>query len=254
MSVRLETPKTQLLAGTGVALMLLLAACGGRSPVTLTVADELFGTPSQQAAVANTQEETVVKCMKERGWQYTAARHDPIRPMSADDAAEQFGYGISTNNGQGMPAKMTQLNDPNASYIAGLSSSDQSLFLRSLGPGRDSCRDLATDRVRETEMLEAGRALRKAKTEVQFDPQIKRAWGKWSACMKNNGYAFADSAAARESFTTLFSRATGKSQTLEELQTDERATARADWKCQASTVLPVQESLLRARVRTVLPS
>jgi hypothetical protein len=208
---------------TGLAVMLLLpCVAGAQAPAGLGA--EEFGLTQRQLVQAIEQTETLIaKCMREQGFQYTAADYNTVRAgmksdksmpgISEEDFISKYGFGVATMyTGQapqlttGYSPARVGLGEQNIQVFKSLSPADQAAYNRALfGENPEATFAIAV----ETENLsQTGGCTRKAIEQVfkpdqlktsyynpqnaliNNDPRMKAALRKFAAEMKRSGFDY----------------------------------------------------------------
>lgn len=187
--------------------------------------------------------------------------------------AEQYGYGATTS--EEMPINQgadEEWVDPNADYVATMSESEQAAFYEALYGAPAFSEDATEEEIAESEaqeydwttagcqgkaqheVYEAGQiwddpefkdlteAMSELYEDAQSDERTTEAYAKWSECMAEAGYDFANPQEAQESIYTLTNEIPWDEETggqdpaaLKEIREQEISTAVADRTCQDST-------------------
>jgi|JI9StandDraft_1071089.scaffolds.fasta_scaffold53987_3 hypothetical protein len=201
------------------------AASGGATTTTEPGASE---ARDQMAEVEN----LVAACMKKKGWDYTPMPPPDLGSMepssfgAVDEAyGKEHGYGLVDafsgatglgGNGSGIVVmgsagvggSASAFDDPNADYVASLSETERTQYLKDLGGGAAGAVSAAgVDTDSELGMLEAGPsgclgeamkatgmnnesgpiALNPGE-DLANDPDVIEATAKWASCMSERGY------------------------------------------------------------------
>ena len=211
----------------------------------------------------------IVACMAQEGWDYLPADGGAgsrteleIRGGLDEDAfAEQFGYGFA-NSPMGPPPAEGE--DPNAAYVASLSTSEAAAYERSLfgdpemwqeqdastdpppvdmakaGCSARSYMDTTTSAVNSVlstpEADEVDKIFQAAHVTAESDPRVVAARETWAACMATAGHAgFSEPLdaymSAAEEFEALITGDAPDKATLAEFGRREVALATADRAC-----------------------
>jgi hypothetical protein len=244
------------------------------------VEDQLGFDQSGSMARQSRVEGAIRDCMKAEGFDYVPVDPVAQRAallgsgrLSDQDFIDQFGYGISTLWGRGGAQA-----DPNARTRGALGPADRRAYDRALwGENRGAT---FTDAVDRGDFTKLGGCTRKATeavfggaqvlTQIQgkldslderilADQRMVRAIEKWSACMADAGFRYEE---PEDIDSDLFDRmeklvgpvpgqyATGPApgetarsydrNALRQLQRDEVAIARADYRCELKDITPVE--------------
>jgi hypothetical protein len=259
----------------------VLAGCGSSEkksgdPVELeeTLGFSRDGIMERQARVEN----AIRDCMKAQGFDYTPV--DPFAQQQAisgkarltdEEFIKQFGYGIST-----MFGRASAQSDPNERIRRSLSPTDRAAYDRALGG--DNPRATFAEAVDSGHFDQLGGCTKQA-SEAEFggasvvaelvgkldeldssileDQRMVRANEKWSTCMAEQGYRYAEPDDVDGSFEKRFKAIVGVGVTpgattppdpgtsydpaaLAELRRDEVKTATADLECEKREITPVE--------------
>jgi hypothetical protein len=208
---------------TGLACLLLLPSTAGAQAPSGLGAEE-FGMTQRQLVQAIEQVETLIsKCMREQGFQYTAADYNTVRAgmksdksmpgLSEEDFISKYGFGVATMY-TGQPPQLTTgysparvgLGEQNVQTFKSLSTADQAAYNRALfGENLEATFAIAV----ETENLsQTGGCTRRAVEQVfkpeqlrtsyyspqnaliNNDPRMKAALRKFAAEMKRSGFDY----------------------------------------------------------------
>lgn len=236
---------------------------GGGGATTSTPTDPLLDglyKGRSQAEVDLEIETEVQKCMTALGWEYTAVDRSAIDPggasvaataiggAEADEFAEQYGYGITTNGGIEATGVVGggDSDDPNMAYVNGLPADQQEAYAKDLwgDPGEagadgaitmtGGCYNEASEKVLgpggfdqlNSQFEEVGKL-------VDADSRVVDANAAWAACMSGKGYSYST---PTDPIDDLFAKyqalgATPADADLQALQAEELATAKADRAC-----------------------
>jgi hypothetical protein len=265
-----------------------LVACGSGSPssedTTTTAAEdgrigsEEFGL-TMEALTANIEqvEGLVGDCMREAGFEYVPVDFVTVRrAMLADKTApgltddeyrEQYGYGISTQFDK--PAVDLGLGEQNTRILAGLSSTDQVAYLRTLYGENDKATFAVT--LEAEDFSETGGCTRAAVEQVfseaeltgsyvnpgdiviAQDPRVVSATEAWADCIGDEGFDYNNPDEIEEDIQERFDAITegqdpqtltgSALEALTELQGEERAVAQIDFDCAEELLEPVIEEV-----------
>jgi hypothetical protein len=261
---------------------LALAACGDDEPAAqdtpVELEDQLGFSESGVAERQSRVEGRIRDCMKAQGFDYVPV--DPLAQRAAltgkarmtdEEFLDQFGYGISTMFGRG-----TKQSDPNEQFRRSLGPADRAAYDRVLwgdNPGltfaeaidNDAATELGGCTKRATEAVFGGAAVLatlqgkfdELEERINQDQRMVRAIERWSACMKERGYRYAE---PEEIDTDLIKRfkailgpgtqagatapadpsATYDRAALAALAREEVKLARADLACEKREITPVE--------------
>jgi hypothetical protein len=222
-SVEVRRAMMRSLLPTGLAFLLLLpSGAGAQAPAGLGA--EEFGMTQRQLVQAIEQVESLIsKCMREQGFQYTAADYNTVRAgmksdksmpgLSEEEFISKFGFGVATMY-TGQPPQLTTgysparvgLGEQNVQIFRSLSAADQAAYNRALfGENPEATFAIAV----ETENLsQTGGCTRKAAEQVfkpeqlkasyynpqnaliNNDPRMKAALRKFASEMKRSGFDY----------------------------------------------------------------
>ena len=260
---------------------IVLAACGGgeKKPFDPVELEETLGFSRDGILERQTRVENAIRnCMKAQGFDYTPV--DPFAQQQAisgkarltdEEFIKQFGYGIST-----LFRRASARSDPNERIRASLSPTDRAAYDRALGG--DNPRATFADAVDSGHFGELG-GCTKAASEAEFggaavvtelvgkldeldssileDQRMVRANEKWSVCMNEQGYRYAEPDEVDGGIEKRFQAIVGIGVTpgasappdpgtsydpaaLTELQRDEVKVATADLNCEKREITPVE--------------
>lgn len=275
------------------ATTLALAACGGGGGAKEvaprgSVEDQLGFDPAGIVERQSRIETAIGACMRAQGFEYVPV--DPLvqrvavtgsSRLSDTDFLQQFGYGISTLYGRGNPQS-----DPNARARNSLGPADRAAYERALwgeNPGATFVQAIDTG-----DFTRLGGCTKQA-TEATFggaptltalqgkldeldqrilqDQRMVRAIERWSACMVDTGYRYAEPDDVDLDLTKRFRAIVGRAvepgatmppdpsvaydrNALLALQGQEVAIAKADLACETRFVVPV-ERVVRAQYEVI---
>jgi hypothetical protein len=265
-----------------VVAAVFLASCGGDDPqpadTPVELEDQLGFSESGVAERQSRVEGHIQGCMKAQGFDYVPV--DPLAQraaltgkarMSDEEFLDQFGYGISTLFGRGSPQS-----DPNEQLRRSLGPADRAAYDRALwgdNPGLTFAEAIDNDAA-----TELGGCTRKATEEVfggatvlatlqgKFDEleeritqdqRMVKAVERWSACMEERGYRYAEpeeiDTDVLKRFHAIVGSGTQAGSTapadpalrydrarLAELKREEVKIARADLACEKREITPVE--------------
>jgi hypothetical protein len=282
-----KSSRTRPLSAGILILAIGLMACGSgssSSEETTTAADsgrigsEEFGL-TMEALTANIEqvEGLVGDCMREAGFEYVPVDFVTVRrAMLADKTApgltddeyrEQYGYGISTQFDK--PAVDLGLGEQNTRILAGLSSTDQVAYLRTLYGENDKatfavsleaedfsetggCTRAAVEQVFSEEEL-TGSYVNPGDVVIAQDPRIVSATEAWADCVGEEGFDYNNPDEIEEDIQERFDAITegqdpqtltgSALEALTELQGEERAVAQIDFDCAEELLEPVIEEV-----------
>jgi hypothetical protein len=195
----------------------LLAACGGDDPqpadTPVELEDQLGFSESGVAERQSRVEGRIQECMKAQGFDYVPV--DPLAQraaltgkarMSDEEFLDQFGYGISTLFGRG-----GKQSDPNERLRRSLGTADRAAYERALwgdNPGltfaeaidNDAATELGGCTRRATDAVFGGATVLASlqgkfdelEERITQDQRMVRAVERWSACMEERGYRYAE--------------------------------------------------------------
>lgn len=195
----------------------LLAACGGDDPqpadTPVELEDQLGFSESGVAERQSRVEGRIQECMKAQGFDYVPV--DPLAQraaltgkarMSDEEFLDQFGYGISTLFGRG-----GKQSDPNERLRRSLGPADRAAYERALwgdNPGltfaeaidNDAATELGGCTRRATDAVFGGATVLASlqgkfdelEERITQDQRMVRAVERWSACMEERGYRYAE--------------------------------------------------------------
>lgn len=202
---------TMRLSLLGLAVMLVLAACGEQvsdAPAAgqeETLADflglpysPLSGPPDDPEAVREQFtriQESIQQCMADQGFEY----QPEIPPHSAfsaglseEERVRTYGFGITTWYGRDDEShELDEWVYPNQEMVEALSDSDQQAWFEA----REGCFCRVhgwSAEIEEMWNLELADALDATWEQIQADPRLVEADREWAACMTEAGYEFAD--------------------------------------------------------------
>ena len=241
------------------------------------VIEEFGMTVAQLVTSIETVESNIASCMRAAGFEYVPI--DPVTFRAAQDAlgsvpgvtsdefVAQYGYGITTLP----PAQDFGVGEANKRIFDGLALADQVAYQRTL-LGEDTkatfmvtleaedfsptggCTGTAVEQVFTPEQL-SPTYLNPLDARVQQDPRMVAARERWSACMHDGGYDFANQAAVEDELAQRLvaitegadpSTLTGSAKdALTALQGEERAIALADGDCARRFVDAVEAEVQR---------
>jgi hypothetical protein len=279
---------------------LALAGCGSEEekPTAVAELEEKLGfSPDGILERQSRVENRIRECMQAQGFEYTPV--DPFAQqqaltgkarLSEEEFIEQFGYGISTLFG-----RATEQADPNERIRRRLSATDRAAYDRALwGDNRGATFADAVDSGHFGELggctKEASEAvfgggpvltalvakLDELDGNILEDQRMVRAEEKWSACMANRGFRYADPGDIEGNIERRFTDIVGVGVrpgatappdpgtsydrvALTALQRDEVKVANADLACEKQEITPVElvvrpryEEVFRKRNRTLL--
>jgi len=256
------------------ALAIVATACGGStaagdgkddggasasSPAD-PLLDSLYKGRSQEEVDLEIETE-VQACMTALGWEYTAVDRASLDPggaaadatafggPEADEFAERYGYGISTNGGlSGDATGGTDGvdNDPNMAYVTGLPADQQEAYYNDLyGKAGEpdatgvvttvgGCYNEASEKVigpggfdqLNSQFEEVGKL-------VEADSRVVDASAAWAACMSGKGFSYSSPNEPVEDIIAKMNAlgATPADADLQALRAEELATAKADRAC-----------------------
>jgi hypothetical protein len=260
----------------------VFAACGADDPAApdtpVELEDQLGFSESGVIERQSRVEGRIADCMKAQGFDYVPV--DPLAQraaltgkarMSDEEFLQQFGYGISTMFGRGGGQS-----DPNERIRKSLGPADRAAYDRALwgdNPGltfaeaidNDAATELGGCTKRATEAVLGGATVLatlqgkfdELEERINQDQRMVRAVEKWSGCMADRGYRYAE---PEEIDTDLLKRfravvgpgtqagatapaesgATYDRAALAELQREEVKLARADLACEKREITPVE--------------
>jgi hypothetical protein len=269
-----------LLAYTAASLM-LIAGCGAeeKEPAEPVEFEETLGFSGAGIIERQTRVEGEIRaCMKEQGFEYIPA--DPLvqeraltgRAMTEEEFIKQFGEGVSTLFDRGLGREQT---DPNDRIRKSLSAADRTAYDRALG-GENPGATFA-EAVDSGDFSELG-GCTKAASEAEFgggpvvtaliakldelddgigqDQRMVKAGEKWSACMADKGYEYAEPGDIEDDLTKRFQAIVGKDvmpgattpppdvsydrAALAGLQAEEVRIGTADLECENREIDPVE--------------
>jgi len=240
------------------------------------VGREEFGmTEAELVSAIERTESAIADCMREAGFEYTPIdpvtfrvamnAHGTAQGLSDEEYIAQYGYGISTLP----PSGEFGAGEANAAVFNALSAADQVAYQRTLlGDNLDAtfvnvleaedveptggCTRTAIEQTFTAEQLDPT-FFNPFDAQVQADPRWIEAVGKWSSCMRDEGFDFANPDAAEASITERLDAITEGSdpatlegparEALVQLQGEERAIAAADASCQEEHLADVEEEI-----------
>ena len=276
MSNRIVTALSALIAA------FLIAGCGGDDPsapaTPVELEDQLGFSESGVAERQSRVEGRIQDCMKAQGFDYVPL--DPLAQraaltgkahMSDEEFLDQFGYGISTMFGRASAGS-----DPNERFRRGLGAADRAAYDRALwgdNPGltfaeaidNDAATELGGCTKKATEVVFGGAAVLSAlqgkfdelEERITQDQRMVRAVERWSACMEERGFRYAEPEEIDSDLVERFHSIVGPgtqpgatalpdpSRTydhaqLAALKREEVKLARADLACEKREITPVE--------------
>jgi hypothetical protein len=260
----------------------LLAACGGDDPqpadTPVELEDQLGFSESGVAERQSRVEGRIQECMKAQGFDYVPV--DPLAQraaltgkarMSDEEFLDQFGYGISTLFGRG-----GKQSDPNERLRRSLGTADRAAYERALwgdNPGltfaeaidNDAATELGGCTRRATDAVFGGATVLASlqgkfdelEERITQDQRMVRAVERWSACMEERGYRYAEpeeiDTDLLKRFQAILGSGTQAGATapadpsasydrakLAALKAEEVKVARADLACEKREITPVE--------------
>lgn len=260
----------------------LLAACGGDDPqladTPVELEDQLGFSESGVAERQSRVEGRIQECMKAQGFDYVPV--DPLAQraaltgkarMSDEEFLDQFGYGISTLFGRG-----GKQSDPNERLRRSLGPADRAAYERALwgdNPGltfaeaidNDAATELGGCTRRATDAVFGGATVLASlqgkfdelEERITQDQRMVRAVERWSACMEERGYRYAEpeeiDTDLLKRFQAILGSGTQAGATapadpsasydrakLAALKAEEVKVARADLACEKREITPVE--------------
>ena len=260
----------------------LLAACGGDDPqpadTPVELEDQLGFSESGVAERQSRVEGRIQECMKAQGFDYVPV--DPLAQraaltgkarMSDEEFLDQFGYGISTLFGRG-----GKQSDPNERLRRSLGPADRAAYERALwgdNPGltfaeaidNDAATELGGCTRRATDAVFGGATVLASlqgkfdelEERITQDQRMVRAVERWSACMEERGYRYAEpeeiDTDLLKRFQAILGSGTQAGATapadpsasydrakLAALKAEEVTVARADLACEKREITPVE--------------
>jgi hypothetical protein len=262
--------------------IVLLASCGGDDPqpadTPVELEDQLGFSESGVAERQSRVEGRIQDCMKAQGFDYVPV--DPLAQraaltgkarMSDEEFLDQFGYGISTLFGRG-----GKQSDPNERLRRSLGPADRAAYERALwgdNPGLTFAEAIDNDAATElggctrsaTEAVFGGATVLASlqgkfdelEGRITQDQRMVRAVERWSACMEERGYRYAEpeeiDTDLLKRFQAILGSGTQAGATapadpaasydrgkLAALQREEVKVARADLACEKREITPVE--------------
>ncbi len=268
------------LALIAIALF-VVAGCGGdeQKPTEVVELEETLGFSSDGILERQSRVENRIRdCMMSQGFEYTPV--DPFAQqqaltgkarLSEEEFIEQFGYGISTLFG-----RATEQADPNERIRGSLGATDRAAYDRALwGDNRGATFADAVDSGHFGELggctKEASEAifgggpvvsalvgrLDELDGNILEDQRMVRANEKWSSCMAQRGFRYADPGDIEGDIEKRFTSIVGVGvrpgatappdpgtsydrTALAELRRDEVSVANADLACEQQEITPVE--------------
>jgi hypothetical protein len=269
-----------LLASVAASLM-LIAGCGAeeKKPSEPVEFEETLGFSGGGIIERQTRVEGQIRdCMKAQGFEYIPV--DPLvqeraltgKAMTEEEFIKQFGDGVSTLFDRGLGREQS---DPNDRTRKSLSAADRTAYDRALG-GENPAATFA-EAVDSGDFSELGGCTKRA-SEAEFgggpvvtaliakldelddgigqDQRMVKAGEKWSACMADKGYEYAEPGDIEDDLTKRFQAIVGKDvmpgattpppdvsydrAALAGLQAEEVRIGTADLECENREIDPVE--------------
>jgi len=239
---------------------------------------EEFGLTKQELATRIEQVEAAIgSCAAAAGFEYVPVPFDKVREamlkdksapgLSDDEYVKQYGYGITTQPDK--PARETGLGEQNIRIYKSLAAQDAAAYNRTLF-GEDTGATFALT-LESEDFSRTGGCTRKAverfftpaeldanyvnpgDARIEQDPRVVKATTKWSECVRQAGYHYANpDAIGRDLNDRLRAILDGADprtiagpakDELSKLQGEERAIAKADQKCEEKHLQPVIDAV-----------
>lgn len=208
-------------------------------------------------------EEAIARCMNAQGFEYepvdrAATEAQAVRAVEDDPEqfAADFGYGITVPVTGAQDEDVDDAQDPNAAYLAGMSSAERNEYERTLygdvdpesaapaqetDPAATGCHGAALREVaaqQESAVVDGrdiaavAEATARLQDAVDHDRRVVAATRDWAACMDAAGLPYADFDDVEQHFLAeAAATATAPRSRVLEIQDDERRTATADLAC-----------------------
>lgn len=127
-------------------------------------------------------EDAVAACMDGAGFEYVPAPYEtsafgPGRGITAEDFARRFGYGVTTED-EVLATGLARLDDPNDSYLAGLTHEQFNAY----GDAATRCRAAAAAEIQPPDSFQAD--VEGLQRRVLQSPEGQDATQRWADCMK----------------------------------------------------------------------
>lgn len=261
---------------------LVIAGCGGDNPAApdtpVELEDQLGFSESGVAERQSRVEGRIRDCMEAQGFDYVPL--DPLAQraaltgkahMSDEEFLDQFGYGISTMFGRGGAGS-----DPNERFRRSLGAVDRAAYDRALwgdNPGltfaeaidNDAATELGGCTKKATEAVFGGALVLSAlqgkfdelEERITQDQRMVRAVERWSACMEERGFRYAEPEDIDSDLVNRFHSVVGPGTQagatalsdprgtydrgrLAALKREEVKLARADLACEKREITPVE--------------